>query len=183
MLQFLKHILQLMLSPAKGWEDVSQASEAPAELCSRGLYPLLGIAALSNFVRMLYGNGILLVTAIERAVVDFGTYFSAYFLAALILEQLMPNIVSGEPNRKKIETCSVYIIAMLCIIRIIENCVPAELTLIKLLPVFVALIVYKADRYLAVKPGDDIRFMLIGVIALILMPLLLHYILFLLIPA
>ena len=60
---------------------------------------------------------------------------------------------------------------------------PAELTLIKLLPVFVALIVYKADRYLAVKPGDDIRFMLIGVIALILMPLLLHYVLFLLIPA
>ena len=82
-----------MLSPAKGWEDVSQASVAPAELCSRGLYPILGVAALSNFARMLYGNGITLVTAIERAVVGFGTYFAAYFLAALILEQLMPNIV------------------------------------------------------------------------------------------
>ena len=152
-------------------------------LMHRGLLPLLALTSLSEFAALFWEQGLKFGTVLIRAVVDFGTYFSAYFLAALILEQLMPNIVSGEPNRKKIETCSVYIIAMLCIIRIIENCVPAELTLIKLLPVFVALIVYKADRYLAVKPGDDIRFMLIGVIALILMPLLLHYVLFLLIPA
>ncbi|MDE6130484.1 MAG: hypothetical protein K2F74_02725, partial [Muribaculaceae bacterium] len=135
MLQFLKHILQLILSPAKGWEDVSQASVAPAELCARGFYPLLGIAALSNFLRIFYGNGISLVTAIERAVVDFGAYFSAYFLGALVLEQLLPSIVSGEPNRKKIETCSLYAVSMIAIIRIIENCIPTELTLIRLLPV------------------------------------------------
>lgn len=183
MLQFLKHILQLILAPAKGWEDVSQVSEQPADLCSRGLYPILGVTALSNFVRIFYGNGIELVTAIERAIVDFGTYFASYFLGALILEQLLPNIVSGEPNRKKIETCSVYAIAILALIRIVENCVPTELTLIKLLPVFVALIVYKADRYMAIKPGEDLRFMLIAVVALILLPLLLHYVLFLMIPS
>lgn len=183
MLQFLKHILQLILAPAKGWEDVSQASKTPADLCAQGLYPILGLTALSNFVRLFYGNGISLVAVIERAIVDFGTYFAAYFLGTFILEQLLPNIVSGEPNRKKIETCSAYTIAILGIIRIIENCIPAELTLIKVLPILVALIVYKAYRYLAVKPGDDIRFLIISSIALIITPLLLHYILFLLIPA
>ncbi|MDE6332829.1 MAG: hypothetical protein K2L80_09530, partial [Muribaculaceae bacterium] len=149
---------------------------------SKGLYPLLGITALTNFIGLFYSNGISLVTAIERGVVDFGTYFAAYFLGTLLIEQLIPNIVAGEPNRKKIETCSAYAIAMLAIIRIIENCVPTDLTLIKLLPVFVALVIYKADRYLAVKPGDDLRFLLIGFVSLIVTPLLLHYILFLVIP-
>lgn len=182
MLKFLKHILQLILSPAKGWEDVSQAALDPQQLRSEGFYPLLGITALSNFIQMIYNHGISPVQAIERALVDFGTYFTAYFLAVLLLEQLLPNIVSGEPNRKKIEIVSILTLSILAIIRIIENCVPTQLTLIKLLPIFVALIVYKAERFMAVKAGDDLRFMLVTVVSLVLLPLLLHYVLFLLVP-
>lgn len=175
MLHFLKNIFQLILSPAKGWEDVSADGRQPAVICRDGLYPLLGLYALSGFIQLLYVPDLTLVKAIEGAIVDFGTYFVSYFLGALIMEQLIGNIVSGEPNRRKVETISAYAIGLLALIGIVEHCVPTDLTLVRLLPIFVALIIYKADRYLAVKPGDDIRYLFISVVALVIVPLFVHY--------
>lgn len=175
MLHFLKNIIQLILSPAKGWEDVSADVRQPAEICRDGLYPLLGLYALTGFLQMIYLPDLTLVKAIEGAIVDFGTYFVSYFLGALIVEQLIGNIVSGEPNRRKVETVSAYAIGLLALIGIIEHCTPTDLMLIKLLPIFVALIIYKADRYLAIKPGDDIRYLFISVVGLVIIPLFLHY--------
>ena len=181
MLHFLKNLFQLILSPAKGWEDVSADGRKPSVICRDGLYPLLGIYALSGFVQMFYNHDLTLVKALEGVIIDFGTYFVSYFLGVLILGQLIGNIVSGEPNTRKIETVSAYAIGLLAMTGILEHCVPAGLTLLKLLPVFVALIIYKADRYLAVKPGDDIRYLAISVVALVIVPLFIHYILALII--
>lgn len=47
MLEFLKNILQLILSPGNGWEDLSHSKTEPETMLSKGLYPLLGVMALT----------------------------------------------------------------------------------------------------------------------------------------
>lgn len=180
MLRFLKHILQLILSPARGWEDISASGDEPSELCRTGLYPILGVLALSNFIQLFYGR-IDLVQALERAVIDFGIYFACYFLGALILEQTIGSMVQGEINRRKIDTVSVYAMALMAITGIIPNCLPAPLSLMIILPVFVALVVYKSYRYLTISRDDDVRFLLISACALVALPFTLRYCLVLLI--
>ena len=54
MLEYLKLMMQLLLVPVRGWEDVSSASPDPDEMLRKGLYPLMGVAALSEFVSFFY---------------------------------------------------------------------------------------------------------------------------------
>ena len=58
MVQYLKNLLQLVLLPFRGWEDVSATLSDPERLLRDGYYPLLGIAANTEFVRLFYhGHG------------------------------------------------------------------------------------------------------------------------------
>lgn len=181
MLKFFKHIIQLILSPTRGWEDISADTTTTAQLCHDGLYPLLGIMALSNFIQLFFVHDLTLVKTIEQAVIDFGCYFACYFLGVLIMEQLLPNLVSGELNRKKIEKVTIYAIALLSLVIILDNCMPTSFTVIHLLPIFVALIIYKSDRYLAIRSGEDVSFMVISIVALVIVPTGLRYVLSLLV--
>ena len=72
MLEYLKLMMQLLLVPVRGWEDVSSASPDPDEMLRKGLYPLMGVAALSEFVSFFYVRELSLATVLVRAVVDFG---------------------------------------------------------------------------------------------------------------
>ena len=182
MLQFLKHILQLMLSPAKGWEDVSQASEAPAELCSRGLYPLLGIAALSNFVRMLYGNGILLVTAIERAVVDFGAYFVTVYIARLVFDIYVGRFTAGQPPRERVTVPTAVAVGILLPIHISDNILPWNLVLLRFLPLYAVLVLYKSSSYMDVPTSREMNYMIMATLATVVTPLVIYYFFFFLLP-
>ncbi len=42
MLQYLKYLFQLLLSPGLGWEDIEHTDPDPEELTRKGLYPHLG---------------------------------------------------------------------------------------------------------------------------------------------
>ena len=43
MLTLLRYIIQLILSPKNGWEDLAQTNPDPDVLLTKGVYPLLGI--------------------------------------------------------------------------------------------------------------------------------------------
>ena len=70
MFRFLKYIIQLILSPAKGWDDVENANPLPERLFLSGMVPLLLVAALTEFVPLFADGGISLGTAIIRAIVS-----------------------------------------------------------------------------------------------------------------
>lgn len=172
MKQYLKNILQLILSPTKGWEDISAAVENPDTVASKGYYPLLAVASLSVFARLFYDHSLGFVTVVMLAVALFGTYFISFYIGRIALESLLKNVVTGEPNVTKITLFILYTLGLSVIIEIIENCVPTSLTPIKFLPLFVALIIYRASAYMAVKPGNELRFLFISVAVLLVMPIL-----------
>ena len=60
MLKYLKHLVQLILSPGQGWTDVAATRLPYRELAASGLYPLTALTALSVFISRIYHEGLTL---------------------------------------------------------------------------------------------------------------------------
>ncbi len=175
MVRYLQNILQLMLSPVRGWEDVSASMDDPEKLMRDAYYPLLAFAALTEFVRLFYHNSGGVLTVIELAVALFGSFFVSFFIARTILMQYVSVFIDGEVNSHKISTFIIYGLGLLLIIEIIENILPTDLTLVKFLPLFVALILYRAAAYLSVKQGAELRFLCLAALSVIVVPIAIFY--------
>lgn len=173
MLLYIKNLVQLILSPSKGWEDVSASLESTDNLLRRSFYPLAALAAASEFVRLFYpGNGGFL-TQLELAIALFGAFFVAYFIARIILVRYLAPYINGDVNIVKISNFVIYGLGLLLFIEVVENILPTDLTLVKFLPLFVALVLYRANAYLSVTQGYELRFLCIAAGAVIVVPVLL----------
>lgn len=171
MIRYLKIIAQLVLSPAKGWEDVSASMTDPETLLRKLYFPLLFVASLTEFVRLFYHNSGGFLTVLELAIAMFGSFFISFFIARIILSNYSAPFVTGEANNVRIATFVVYGQALLLMIEIIDNLLPTKLTLVKFLPLFVALILYRGNTYMGVNPNAEFRFFCIAVVAVIVVPI------------
>lgn len=174
MVQYLKNLVQLVLSPAKGWEDVSASIPDPEKLMKDAYIPLLITAALSEFVRLFYHNSGGFMTVLELAIALFGSFFISYFISRVVLLRYIDELVVGEVNEVKVNTFVLYGLGLLVVIEIIENLLPTSLTLVKFLPLFVALILYRATAYLDVKSGMELKFLCLGGLAVIVVPVTIY---------
>lgn len=181
MLQYLKNIIQLILSPTKGWEDISASLSSPDKLARDAYFPMLLVVALTEFIRIFYNDSVGFVTALELAIALFGSYFVSFYIARLIFEYYLKQLVIGDINTTKISIFTLYGLGMMLMIEAIENIIPTDLTLIKFLPLFVALILYKGSAYMSVKADYEIRFLCVTIATLIVVPMGIFWILKLLI--
>ncbi len=177
MAQYLKNLLQLVLLPFRGWEDVSASMSDPELLLQKGYYPLLGFASMTELVRLLYSGHGGFLTVLELAIALFGSFFVAFFIAKIILNHYLAPYVDGEISATKIATFIIYGLGLLLIIEIIDNLLPTNLTLVKFLPLFVALILYNGSNYLSIKQGCELRFLLVVTLGVIVVPLAIFYLL------
>lgn len=183
MLKFLTCLLQLIISPAKGWEDIAAVGEDPRKLCAEGFYPLLGVTAASVFVRRIFDSDLSVVALLQGAIITFVAYFVAYYLASFIFSLFMGRIIDGEPNEKKIHTFTLYNLSLLALISIVANCLPMELSIVQFLPVFTIIVMWMGRRYLAVKESYGFRFVFLSAVAILCSPYLLSYLFNLLLPS
>lgn len=183
MLKFLKYLLQLLISPANGWDDISHAGTEPSRLTAEGFYPLLGASAITAFIPMIYDHEISLASALQNAIVIFVQYFISLFLANYIFATILPRYIDGEPNEKRTSTFIIYNLSLLALITIIENILPFDLAIVQFLPIVVAVVMWRGCRYMAVLSDRTGRFMIAAIVTIIAMPLLLGYLLHLLAPA
>lgn len=174
MLSFLKYLLQLVMSPHRGWEEVSADSRSAEQLTQTGLYPLIGIAALSEFIQYFYVRELGLITLLERALAEFVTYFATYFIARTVLEMAMPSLVSGEPNARKIDRLVIYSLSLMVIIEIIANALPVNIPIVTFLPIVVLVVIWKSSLYLSVRQDREIMYVAVAGCSVILLPILLY---------
>lgn len=172
MLDFLKYLFQLLISPGKGWEDISYAGKPHANLASEGLFPLLGIAAITVFIGYLYDTDYTLVQLLQKAIVIFVKFFATYFLAGVLFSIFVSKMVDGDLNEKKSQTFIIYNIALLALYSIFENCLPMQLTFVKFLPLYSAIIIWKGIRYLGIKQDSILEFSIFGTATIVVPPFL-----------
>ena len=105
MLRFLKNMLQLILAPSKGWDEVSQLNESPNKIMEKGLYPLLAITAITAFAHGLYGSEPFDFGAqIELALTQFLALFLGVMFGRAAFEALIHHFTGKPADVVKVST-------------------------------------------------------------------------------
>ncbi len=181
MLTFIKYLLQLILSPGRGWEDIEANNPDPEVLLAKGLYPLLGLTAATEFLVFIWSRHAELGNVLMRALADFGSYFIALFIARLIFELYLRHFTAGQPDERRAFSVIIFGIGLMVLIQIISNCIPVNIVVLKFLPLYVVLVLYKAAAYLDVRHPDVLRFTGLAAGTIVVVPLLIYYLLYLII--
>ncbi len=183
MLKFLRQIMQLLISPSKGWEDVSATGMTTMEITRKGFYPLLAVLAITFLIRLAYNDlGYTLIDALQYAIIGFTSYFVTQFIAGYFFSIFIPSIGGNANSENKNTTYITFCLATLALINIVDNVIPVDFVLIKVLPVYVALIMFKATVYLDIRPNKIGQFMFLSVFSIGVPPFILSLLFKLLMP-
>lgn len=176
---FLKYLFQLILSPSRGWEDLSHDGPDPEALLQKGFYPLTGIASATQFLKLIFDYDATLSNVLRTAIVVFCTFFVAAFIGKLLLDFFIPRMIEGEMSSRRTATLNVMSLSVLVLIIIIASCVPGNLIIsfFAVLPVYAVLIFYKASRYMAIRQDCESKFLCLGIGSVLIVPLFLYWIL------
>ncbi len=182
MFKFIKYLIQLILSPACGWEDIAADSPDPVRLMHRGLLPLLIVAAATEALALPWEQGAGAAVVTIRAFADFGAYFVSVYIARLVFDIYLVRVTGHEPDRQRAQTLAVMSVGLMVLFQIVNNLCPWNLMLLHFLPLYAALVIYKAAPYMGVEPTRDLNFMVMASLATIAAPLAIYKLFFLILP-
>lgn len=182
MLIFLKYLIQLVLSPAHGWEDIAAESPQPRALMRSGLVPLLCLTAASEFCALFWERGVTVGAVAIRAMVDFGAYFVAVYVARLVFDVYMDRTISRHADPGRCNVLAVMAVGIMVLIQLVDNICPWHLILLRFLPVYAVLVLYKGAAYLDVPPQREISFLVLATLATVVTPLAIYYLFFFILP-
>lgn len=179
---FYKDILKLVLSPSRGWDDISEHPITARLVIEKGFYPLLSIVGITAMLNGLYGDapysyGRQLQIAITQIVALFGSQM----LATAIFEAVLPKVAGCPKDVNRFTLVCVYCMSLMALITIITNLCPIQLALFWFLPLLVAVVAWQAREFLGVNRFLQGQYVFFAVIVLVIMPIALAYILGLLI--
>lgn len=175
MKRYLKHLFQLILSPGNGWEDIDSANENPRSISQSGFYPLIAITAASVFIQGIYHHQIPFLVLFLRMLVTFLVFFLSYFFGAFILSIFVESTLNGRYNERKCHTFALYTLGLLALISLIVNCLPVTSMMLFFLPFYVALIQWKATKYMDIKEPKIGIFMIIAILGVLLPPYFFYF--------
>jgi hypothetical protein len=173
MLKFLGNIIQLIFSPQKGWEDLSdgdyRADGRRGNIDVRNLYlrnfiPLIVFCSLTFFVRVLFENGPDFLKALQVVIIQFFSLFLSYHVAVYVFSAMLPRIVrAGEqPDQRRAAIMILYCISVIALIFLIGNIIKIKLALISFLPFYAIFIIWKGATFIGIPEENIGPFMLMS---------------------
>lgn len=176
MLEYLKSLIQLILAPRYGWEDIEADDIRPEQIFLHGFLPLSVLSGLCVFVQLAYHPVLSLVGLTIMAVSEFVSYFLSYYIALLILGSVIPGISFGEFSRDRLKTYVLSCLGLMCLMGILKNCLPSDFATVYFLLIYVAVIMWRGIDFMRVELRHEIKFTLVSVIAIMLPTLLINLI-------
>lgn len=182
MLKYLGYLIQLILSPGRGWDDIALSKLTPRSVAVDGFYPLLGVASVSVFIQYFYNSELTLPVLVESAIITFISYFAGYFLASFLFAVFGSKLIEGELDEKRYDLFILFNLSILVLVDIVANCLPMSLALVEIMPLFVLLVMWMGHRYLHVKADKEARFTVFCGLSILVPPFLLEFLFKLLLP-
>lgn len=168
MLRFFINILQILINPTRGWEDISYDSTEVSKLTRRGYFPLIAITALTSFA--LYYHAAMrvnLIYVIKQTIITFTIFFATYYFAEFMFSTLFEPMSEKTYSSKRNSTLIIYSLSILSLMQIVVNIVPFDFMLLYFLPIYAGVIIYKAIPYMGVKEDKIGQYMFLGVFSII----------------
>lgn len=166
-------MMQLMLSPLRGWEDVAACDSDPAVIVRKGVIPSFVIAALSIFAQLLFHLRLDIVDLLVAACVIFVSYFVTLAFASRVF---YAKILKWNPDvdRERCQTVVAYALGLMALTTTVCNFMPITLGLGYLLPLAITLVVWKAMAYLSIPEAKEYEFLTFEFIVITLPPILIQ---------
>lgn len=171
MFLFIRYLIQLLLSPSRGWEDISSAAQTCDVIKRNGFYPWLGFVAMSNFLQLIYSPTLTFFECLLGAIAVAGGLFISLYLGRLFLDFTLPEHVDAKLNITKINTFCIYMVALMGIYSVISNAMPANLTFLYFLPLLSVVIIFRATAYLGISHDRIAVFICLASVATIVVPI------------
>ena len=170
-MNIFKNILLLIISPRVGWEEIEHSSCDTERVLSTAFYPLLAVLAVSCFVPMLYDSTThTLSSSLMQAIVSFSKYLITYFIASFLLTGFYPELTKSELGVHRMNNYIVYVLIFLILLSIIINLIPGQFSPLYFLMLYAVLIAYRGIDFLGVKPGKELKFIVVATILIVAMP-------------
>lgn len=172
---YLRDMLQLILSPVKGWEDVSADGYDARRLLTKGFIPFVAIVAVTVLIDFVYEPDASAFVIIQQTIICFLKYFATYYLASFVFTLYLPTCIDGELSMKKCHTFILYGLGLVALINLIQNCIPVELAVSFVMPIYALYILWRGLRYMSVSFNGVGTFLLMIIFSIILPPYLIQY--------
>lgn len=182
MATFFKLLFQLILSPYQGWKDISHGSVPVSRLLSAGFYPLIIFAALTVFLQGIYHPGFTFVCLFEKCIVVFVQYFISLFIARFIFTSLIHRYITSEISEKRNDTFIIFSLSLLSLATLVENCIPIYMPIGEFFAIYVAIIMWRGVRYMAVRKDRVESFMIMSILAVLVPPFIIGFLFNAIIP-
>ena len=144
-LKYLLGLLQVVLSPRRGWEDASYDGYDAEKLFKEGFLPFILLVSATIFVRALMHEEFEWLTLSFQAFVCFLKYFLTY-----------------------------YTIGILGAINIIANLMPVDTAVVYMLPLYLLIVIWRSTRFMAVKYENRTTFTIASVLSIVFPPILIQ---------
>ena len=173
MMLFFRNMMQLMLSPSRGWEDVALSDSDPARLVKEGVIPALIVASLSIFAQILFHQRLDLVDLMVAGCVIFVSYFVTLAVASRFFCAKVRKW-NPDANPERCQTVVAYALGLMALTTTICNFMPISLGLGYLLPLAITLVVWKSMAYLSVPEQKEYDFLTFVFVVITLPPILIQ---------
>lgn len=173
--RFLLDMLQLILSPRKGWEDVAIDAVPARRLLIGGYLPFIVLVALTCIPGLWYHSDATLPGVIQQTISCFVKFFAGYYLSSFFFSLYMPSCTGGEVNPNKNSTFIMYSLGLLALFNLLTNLLPMVPDMLYLLPVYLFFIMWRGITYMEVRFNGVLTFMALNLLAVMIPPFLLQY--------
>jgi len=173
-LKYLLGLLQVILSPRRGWEDASYDGYDAEKLFKEGYLPYILLVSVTVFMRALMHEEFEWLTLSFQAFVCFLKYFLTYYIAHTIILYYLPGATDVPMSEKRITAFLVYAIGILGTINVIANLMSVDTAIIYMLPLYLLIVIWRSTRYMAVKYESRTTFTIVSVLSIMFPPVLIQ---------
>ena len=175
--RFCKYFIQLIFSPANGWEDFQRDWDEHSDweghtfsgVYRRCFLPIALVCALSAFFRLIYGVPGGWLEALQHAIITFVSLFLSSQFANYVLLTYMPRFLHTDHPAEYAPRWGMLVIVsltLLGLIGVLENLVKVHVALFAFLPLYCVFIIWKGARFCGVSEQEVGMYMLLTILSI-----------------
>lgn len=177
-------VFRLIVSPQSMWSRIfSNSSSGTTELTV--YYPLVGLLAVSSFLKLVYDPLATLHAVLIGAVVSFVAFFLGYIVASFVISMLLPKIQEqGKVTSDgRVRTFVMYNMSILVLIEIVKNFLPVDMPLIYIFLLYILYVISKSVKFFSIGHDKNMIFVCGAFCVIVFMPAVFSLVLNKLMPA
>ncbi len=175
MRHFLRLLIQIILAPRNGWEDLETDDPDPRTTFFTGFVPLTAISAIAVLFQLVFHPYLSVMLLFEKALIQFVAMFVSYYLAEFFFSLYLLRNIKGSLQPDRMRLYIMMTLSVLSIMMMVINIVPFSPVLM-LLPLYVVVVMRMATGYLSVVEGRTGHFMLLSMSSMFAPPLIIMFI-------